>query len=197
MKALKRLETASFTIEKIVDAGSNGNVLQEFLYGDKVLLIAHGHVVAGFDFELMGQSDITIQGKKITVILPSPIILYSRLDNEKTKVYDRTRGLLAPKNSDLEARARQAAEASIKTAACEGDILSQASDNGRKQMTLFFKSLGFSEVVITILVLYLLLYDIMKSILQTYLPTSYLSQKKASINNISILNYQFSNMKRG
>lgn len=150
IKALKQLETASFTIEKIVDAGSNGNVLQEFLYGDKVLLIAHGQVVAGFDFESMNQNDIVIQGQKITVTLPSPNILYSRLDNEKTKVYDRTRGLLAPKNSDLEARARQAAETSIREAACESGILIHAKENGEKQLLLLLKTLNFSEVNISI-----------------------------------------------
>lgn len=150
MKALQRLETASFTIEKIIDAGSNGNALQEFLYGDKVLLIAHGQVVAGFDFASMQEKDIEIQGKKIQVTLPQPIILFTRLDNQQTKVYDRTRGLLAPKNSDLEARARQSAEISIKESACSGSILRQASENGRKQIMLFFKTLGFSEVTITI-----------------------------------------------
>ena len=150
MQALQRMETATFTIEKIVDAGTNGDVVQEFLYGDKVLLIAHGQVVAGFDFASINEGDIQLQGKKITITLPAPTILYSRLDNQQTKVYDRTRGLLAPKNSDLEARARQAAEASIKVAACDGGILTQAQDNGRKQIMSFFKTLGFSEVIITI-----------------------------------------------
>jgi len=150
MKALQRMETASFAIEKIVDAGTNGNIIQEFLYGDKVLLIAHGQIVAGFDFATISEKDIQIQGKKISISLPAPIILSTRLDNQQTKVYDRTRGLLAPKNSDLEARARQAAETSIKAAACEGGILSQASENGRKQMMLFFKTLGFTEVEISI-----------------------------------------------
>lgn len=148
MRALNRMETATFTIDKIVDAGTNGNVLQEFLYGDKVLLIAHGQVIAGFDFESLSEKDIRIEGKKISVTLPAPTILVSKLDNEQTKVYDRTRGLLAPKNSDLEARARSAAETSIMTAACDGGILNQARDNGIKQLTSFFKSLGFAEVTV-------------------------------------------------
>lgn len=150
MQALQRMETASFTIEKIVDAGTNGNIIQEFLYGDKVLLIAHGQVVGGFDLASIHENDIQIQGKKITLQLPAPIILYSHLDNALTKVYDRTRGLLAPQNSDLESRARLAAENSIQAAACGGGILTQARDNGRKQITLFLKSLGFTEVNITI-----------------------------------------------
>ena len=49
MRSLQRLETASFTIEKIIDGGTSGNVFQQFLFGDKILLIAHGQVIAGFD----------------------------------------------------------------------------------------------------------------------------------------------------
>jgi len=150
MKALKRLETASFTIEKIVDAGSNGNVLQEFLYGDKILLIAHGQVVAGLDFEQLTEKDVQVEGKKITITLPQPSIFFTRLDNQQTKIYDRTRGLLAPKNSDLESQARLAAENSIQKAACDAHILQQAKDNGEKQLLFLLKSLNFSEVIINI-----------------------------------------------
>ncbi len=49
IRALNRLETASYTIEKVIDAGTTGNRFSELLYGDRILLIAHGQVIAGFD----------------------------------------------------------------------------------------------------------------------------------------------------
>ncbi|MDO8610322.1 MAG: hypothetical protein Q7R95_07265, partial [bacterium] len=42
MRNLQRIETASFTIEKIIDGGTSGNAFQQLLFGDKILLIAHG-----------------------------------------------------------------------------------------------------------------------------------------------------------
>jgi hypothetical protein len=38
MKSLNRLETATFTIEKIIDAGTSGNTFSQFLFGDRLLL---------------------------------------------------------------------------------------------------------------------------------------------------------------
>src|SRR5437868_6321278 len=49
MRQLSRLETATFTIEKIIDAGTNGSAINKFLFGDRILLIANGQVIAGFD----------------------------------------------------------------------------------------------------------------------------------------------------
>ncbi len=82
--------------------------------------------------------------------LPKPQILVTTLDNTQTKVYDRSRGLLNPGDKDLESKARSAAENSIREAACQGGILKQASENGKKQLTLFLTALSFDEVIIDI-----------------------------------------------
>lgn len=150
IRNLQRLETASFTIEKVIDGGTSGNVFQQLLFGDKILLIAHGQVIAGFDLSQISEKDIVINDKNIRVTLPKPQILVTTLDNTQTKVYDRTRGILNPGDKDLESKAREAAQNSIKEAACKGDILKQASDNARKQLTAFLSALGFTEITIDI-----------------------------------------------
>lgn len=151
MRSLSRLETASFTIEKIIDAGTTGgNVFQQFLFGDKILLIAHGQVIAGFDLSQISANDVEVKDNTLRLTLPPPQILVATLDNTQTKVYDRKRGLLANNGQDLESEAREAAEKSIREAACEAIILSQASDNARKQLMSLFTSLGFETVTITI-----------------------------------------------
>lgn len=150
MRSLQRLETASFTIEKIIDGGTSGNVFQQLLFGDKILLIAHGQVIAGFDLSQISEKDIEVEGQSIRVTMPKPQVLVTTLDNTQTKVYDRTRGILNPGDKDLESEARAAAEKSIKDAACEGGILKQASDNARKQLTAFLSALGFVQISIDI-----------------------------------------------
>ncbi len=150
IRNLQRIETASFTIEKVIDGGTGGNVFQQILFGDKILLIAHGQVIAGFDLSQMSEKDVTIKDGSIRMILPKPQILVSTLDNTQTRVYDRTRGILNPGDKDLESKVRTAAQSSITEAACKGDILKQASDNGRKQLTAFLSALGFTQVSIDI-----------------------------------------------
>ena len=151
MRALSRFETASYTIEKIIDSKTeDGNVFKRFLFGDRILLIANGTVIAGFDFAGTEPDDIKISGKKIEVALGEPQILVSTLDNTKTKVYDRERGLLSGGNENFESEARARAEESIREAACDTGILDKASENARRQLISLFSSLGFSEIVIVI-----------------------------------------------
>ena len=151
IQSLSRLETASFTIEKIIDEGSTGdNVFQRLLFGDKILLIAHGQAIAGFDLSQVSEKDIQVDGKNLRILLPKPQLLTVVLDNTQTRVYDRQRGILSTDGKDLETQARIAAEKSIKDAACQGNILQQAADNARKKLTASFYSLGFETVEIVI-----------------------------------------------
>lgn len=150
MKMLNKIETASFTIEKIIEGGTKGNAFQNIIFGDTILLIAHGSVVAGFDLAQVKESDVSVSGTKLHIILPAPQILYSRLDNSGTKVYDRKLGLLTKGDQNLESTVRQAAETSIREAACAGGILDQASLNLRQQFSVLFLGLGFTEVTFEI-----------------------------------------------
>lgn len=150
MQSLNRLETAQFTIEKIIDAQTSGSALKQFLFGDKILLIAHGQVIAGFDLSKVSESDIRVQNQSLTVEMPPPEILVTSIDNQKTKVYDRTQGLLSKGDPDLESAARAEAETTIRKAACDSGILDQASENARKQLTPIFQSFGFQSVTLEI-----------------------------------------------
>ncbi len=150
MRSLNRLETAQFTIEKIIDAGTSGSALRNFLFGDRLLFIAHGEVIAGFDLSQLSENDISISDNSINLTLPSPQILFVRLDSEQSRVYDRQQGLLTKGDKDLESAARLEAEQTIKKSACESGILTQATDNGRKQLTTILRSFGFDSVHIEI-----------------------------------------------
>lgn len=150
IESLGRLETSSFTIEKIIEAGNEGNFLQDILYGDRILLIAHGNVVAGVDLSTIKDTDVIVDGEHITITLQKPTIFSSNLDSSKTSVYDRTQGLLRNTDKDLESEARKAAESAIYQAACEAGILTQAKENAIKQLTDIFEFAGFSQVTVII-----------------------------------------------
>lgn len=150
IQKLNRLETASYTIEKVIDAGTKGNAFNQILFGDKILLIAHGTVTAGFDLSGLNENDITVEGSSVEIRLPAPQILNSKLDNDQTRVYDRTQGFLTKGNKDLESEARKTAEMTLREAACNENILEIASENGKKQLAALFSALKFTEITISI-----------------------------------------------
>lgn len=150
IRSLNRLETSSFTIEKIIDKGNSGNIFQNLLFGNRVLLIAHGQVIGGFDLSNLSENSIQTNGKSITVNLPPPQILSVSLDEVQTRVYDRQKGILVNSGNDLESEARVSAVNAIRIAACEGGILASSSENAKKQLESILKSFGFTIITINV-----------------------------------------------
>lgn len=150
IQELKRLETTSYTVEKVIEAGIEGNAFEELLFGDRLLLIAHGTVIAGLDLSRLQEEDMSISedGTTITIRLPPVEIFSATLDNTKTRVYDREQGLLAATNKDLETLARQTAEQEILRAACEEGIMERATSDGRRTIEHLMRMLDFEHVEI-------------------------------------------------
>jgi Protein of unknown function (DUF4230) len=150
IRGSNRLETAVASIDKVIEAGQQGNSLYNLLVGDKLLLVAHGQVIAGFDLAKLHDEDIILSsdGVTATITLPPAEILVSRLDNSKTYVYGRQRGLLTKGNIGLESQARQVAEQEIVRAACDDDLLKRAAGEGQQRMTALVRALGFKQVTV-------------------------------------------------
>lgn len=148
MRELKRLETASFTLEKVIEAGTTGNVFQEVLYGDRILLIAHGEAVAGIDFGAVDEKSVQVREGELTVKIPPAELFHVRLDNTRSRIYDRKLGLLSRGDKDLESQARAAAEESIRQAALEAGILESAQLSAEKQIKALFLATGFEKVTV-------------------------------------------------
>lgn len=145
MHNLSRLETASYTIEKII-SGSSGQEVLPFLFGDELILVAYGQVVAGVNLELVSEEDIQVtEDGVVSIVLPPAEILSISLDEDKTYVFDRDTGLMGL-NDDLESQVRQAAVQEIEAAALEDGILEMAQQNAETYLERLILSLGFREV---------------------------------------------------
>jgi hypothetical protein len=148
VRALSKLETIHYQLEKVVTGKSSGP-LPDFLTSDKILLVAHGEVVAGVDLGKITPADITVLSDTVTIRMPKPEILYHKLDNDKTYVYDRQTGVFSRPDPNLETQIRQAAEQDIVTTAMEDGILDKASVNAQEVIRTLLTGLGYKEVNFT------------------------------------------------
>lgn len=146
IKTLARLETIQYTVEKVITAETGQELLGK-LFGDRLLLIAHGKVIAGVDLSKLTREDIQISNGLIEIDLPDPEIFAATLDNQKSHVYDRDTGLFRQGDPDLETLARQAAEEEIYQAALEDGILEQANLNAEIFLERLLDDLGFKKVL--------------------------------------------------
>jgi hypothetical protein len=152
IRRISRLETTTYTIERVIEARQSDPVWPDWLRGDRLLLIANGTVIAGVDMEKLQAEDVVVSadGKAVTITLPSAEIFNADaiLNNAKTRVYDRQQGLLAPPNANLETDARRAAEGQLLAAACEEGIMARATEDAREAVATMLSLFELEATVV-------------------------------------------------
>ena len=138
VQTLAELVTVKYVLEKVV-------ILDDIKwYGEsRVLLVAHGIVKAGVDLRDIKPEDVRVEDKKIVLKLPRARITDVYLDDQKTRVVDRSTGLLRAFDKDLEQNARRQAVDDLRIAARSNRIYEDAEERARLQLANLFHQLGY------------------------------------------------------
>lgn len=147
VRALNRLETASMRVVHVGTITQSYQFVPNTLAGDVLTLYSAGDVIAGMDLSLLQQTDVRREPNGTIVLkLPPSQILVSRVDNRETHVINRKTGFFRRADDQLEGRARQFAEQSIRNEAVRKGILQLASQNGELRVAELLHTLGFQRV---------------------------------------------------
>ena len=153
IQRLNRLETVVYSIDTVVEGSKSSPVLPDLLAGDRLLLVVHGQSIAGIDLGQLKPEDVRIEskdgGQSIHVTLPASQLFVTTLDNQHTRVYARSTGLLVPVDQNLETDTRAKAEQQLQQSALADGILDTARKNARATVTTLLYSLGFHQVDVT------------------------------------------------
>jgi hypothetical protein len=153
IQRLNRLETVVYSIDTVVEGSKSSAVLPDLLAGDRILLVVHGQSIAGIDLAKLKPEDVRITdkdgGQSIHVTLPPSQLFLTTLDNQHTRVYVRSTGLLVPADPNLETDTRAKAEQQLQASALADGILDTASKNARATITTLLYGLGFKQVDVT------------------------------------------------
>jgi len=146
IQRLQKLETVSYTMDKIIGGERDNPYLPKFLAGDRILLVVHGEVVAGVNLAAIQPSEVTVAGHSISLRLPAAEVFSTRIDNAKSRVYSRDTGLFSSPDPNLESEVRQEAERQLQQSAVVDGILKSADQNARSTVTGMLTGLGFTQV---------------------------------------------------
>lgn len=146
VRSLARLETVQYSMEKVITTEVGQGPLG-FLFGDRLLFVAHGEVIAGIDLEKLDAEGMWVENGVLMVRLPPSEIFVATLNNQLSYVYDRDTGILKRGDVTLESLARQAAEEEIARAAVEDGILDTAEKNAESYLYRLLRQLGYPEVI--------------------------------------------------
>jgi hypothetical protein len=72
IRQLQRLETVSYTMDKIISGEHENAYLPKFLAGDRLLLVVHGEVIGGINLASLQPGDVQVQGQRVTEGKHSP-----------------------------------------------------------------------------------------------------------------------------
>jgi hypothetical protein len=153
IQRLSRLETVVYSLDTIVEGSKSSAVLPDLLAGDRILLVVHGQAIAGIDLSKLKPEDIRITEnngmRDIHVTLPASQLFATTLDNQHTRVYARSTGILVPVDQNLESETRVRAEQQLQQTALSDGILDAARKNAQATVTTLLYSLGFQKVDVT------------------------------------------------
>ncbi|HEY0263546.1 MAG TPA: DUF4230 domain-containing protein [Granulicella sp.] len=150
IQRLARLETVVYSLDTVVEGSKSSMVLPDLLAGDRLLLVVHGQSIGGIDLAKLKPENIHITEhggqRSIHVTLPASELFVTTLDNQHTRVYARSTGLLVPADANLETETRAKAQQQLQQAALSDGILDAARKNARATVTTLLYGLGFQQV---------------------------------------------------
>ncbi|MFB2833197.1 DUF4230 domain-containing protein [Floridanema evergladense] len=150
VKDVSELTTAMFEMDAVVPVTEKGFLNLE----SKLLYVAHGNVRVGVDLKEFQNTDVQVEGDKITVTLPPLKVLDSKLDLEHSSVYSYDRGFLGwgPDVVNLQAQAQREAIKKVEKAACQNWLIKTASERVEKTvehlLSQVLKSQGYQEIIV-------------------------------------------------
>ncbi|MEO1093726.1 MAG: DUF4230 domain-containing protein [Cyanobacteria bacterium J06638_28] len=151
VQGASELTTAVFTMEAVVPATSTRTLANYEIGKTTLIYIANGEVEAGVDLSEIRPNDIQVVDENtLRVRLPAPKIVDSKIDVSQSQVFDYNRGFLGlgPDRAPvLQDKAQAEALVRIVNAACEQDILQQASDRAELVVGKLLQNAGYTQVL--------------------------------------------------
>jgi NAD dependent epimerase/dehydratase family enzyme len=141
IEKMGKLELVKVNIKDVLEQTSERPF---YLPNAKAVLIIAGEVIAGIDLEKVQKDDIADSGTQITITLPKPEILMSKVNHEKSKIYNIEWGGFSTAN--LVDEAYKTAEMTIIEEARKTGFEEMCKNNAKALLTPIFREISGKEI---------------------------------------------------
>ncbi|MCG7411554.1 DUF4230 domain-containing protein [Moraxella nonliquefaciens] len=158
IQKMARLNTVAFSVDTVITAQKEGNWYKLWQDEQKGLFVAKGRVLAGVDLDKITAQNVVVTfdpqtdpkvapHANITVTLPPSQVFEVFLDD--IQVYDWKTGLFGVANNDPQIlnQAQISAKTEVLKKACQGDIMTLATNNATHQIKGLFALTGATVTV--------------------------------------------------
>jgi hypothetical protein len=150
---IQELSTTVQTIETVVPASAERKIGDLPLATTRLLYIARGEIKAGVDLSQLTDANIVVSNNSIEIDLPPAKILDSKIDVNRSRVYDYNRGFLnlgpdvAPQ---LQTLAQRETLSKMIATACQEGILDNANLKAKEAITQLLMNTDDRQVTVNI-----------------------------------------------
>lgn len=142
IEALSELITTRYNYSSLVTSNRELPPILGGLYGDKLIMVAVGHVNAGID---MHKASVTENAGTMTITLPPPELQDCFLDEKNSYVVSRETGVFAKPAPNLDVEARRFAVGQFRENAINADIYGEVQRNAQTIVGTFVTNLGVKK----------------------------------------------------
>ena len=126
VQAMSQLTTTRYNYSSIVTSEREMPDILKGLYGERMVMVSVGHIVAGIDLSQLAEEDVTALGNGFTIRLPPPVLQDCFLNEAQSYVVSQDTGLFAAPSPNLDSESRRYAVAQFRDMSLEEGILDQA-----------------------------------------------------------------------
>ena len=162
LKSLQNLSdyhAATANMQVVVDVEEDARLLPSFIKGERTLFVAAGTVDAAVDFRGLAKDPEAVKvsddRRSVRLTLPAPKLLEPQLDPDRSRVYDRDRGVLdrvedavSDRPGDEQPLYQLAEDKLAAAAAADPQLLRTAERNTRSMLEGLLRGLGFEKITI-------------------------------------------------
>jgi len=117
---------------------------------EQLVMLVYGDVKAGFDLSKLNDDSLWVDGKRVQLVLPSPEILSTSIDYDRTRIATYQKSFLVGNDPALQQETLKMAKDAMIRSALEGDVLQMSRQYGQVFFENYLRSLGFEEVRVII-----------------------------------------------
>jgi hypothetical protein len=159
LEDLSEFRAATANMQVAVDVEKDTRLVPSFIKGERTLFVAAGSVDAAVDFSGLSKDPDAVKvsddRRAVVLTLPAPRLAEPRLDPDRTRVYDRDRGVLdrvedalSDRPGDEQPLYQLAEDKLAEAAAADPELIRTAERNTRGMLQGLLRGLGFERITI-------------------------------------------------
>jgi len=125
--SMGKLELVKYAMKDVIEKKKINRLLPD----ERVLFVAVGEVTGCIDLTKVSKQDIKIEEDSLTLYLPNPEICYTKIDHQKSKVYDVSGAWFPSDAKDMVEDIYKIAEQKLTSSAKEMQILEKTKENAQ------------------------------------------------------------------